>query len=303
MLLPLTLALLQAAADSAARPRTDTTVAVAAGAQVDVSTFAGSITVHIWDKPQVRVTASHSSRDRVSVSVFDGRVAVRASGRMGVSFSVDFDLWVPAATALKLNGTYTDITVTGARGSIDAKTLAGDVVITGGTDYVNASSVEGIVSITDARGKTTVKAVNKGVTLKNCAGAVVVEGVNGNITLEGIDSDDVEVSTLNGQIRYDGTIKDRGQYRFGAHTGGLSIAIPERANVTLSVVTYGGGLRSDFTLPVTDTPSERRRRTIVLGTGSARIDAESFQGGVRLRRPGTRDRNEEKEDDADEVDR
>ncbi|MBX9929018.1 MAG: DUF4097 family beta strand repeat-containing protein [Gemmatimonadaceae bacterium] len=303
MFLPLTLALLQAATDAPARPRTDTTLAVAAGTQVDVSTFAGAITVRTWDKPQVRVTASHSSRDRVSVAMYDGRVHVRSSGRMGVSFSVDFELWVPTATALKLNGTYADITVTGTRGSIDAKTLAGDVRITGGADYVNASSVEGIVAVADARGKTTIKAVNKGVTLKNCSGAVVVEGVNGNITLDGIDSDDVEVSTLNGQIRYDGTIKDRGQYRFGAHTGGLSIAIPERANVTLSVVTYGGGLSADFPLPASDVPAERRRRTIVLGAGSARVDAESFQGGVRLRRPGARDRNEEKEATTDEVGR
>ena len=44
----------------------------------------------------------------------------------------------------------------------------------------------------------------------------------------------------------DGQIRDKGSYRLTTHNGTISMALPEKANVTMSVRTYNGGFRSSF---------------------------------------------------------
>jgi DUF4097 and DUF4098 domain-containing protein YvlB len=69
------------------------------------------------------------------------------------------------------------------------------------------------------------------------------------------------------------------------HNGTIGLAVPDSTNATLSVRTYGGGFRSSF--PVKrDDQNARKRFTVTLGSGSARVELESFNGSIALRRPG-----------------
>jgi len=172
-----------------------------------------------------------------------------------------------------------------------ATTVQGDVSLRGGDGVVSLKSVEGAVTVQDATGRIEVNGVNKGLTLRNIKGEIAAETVNGSILLDGIDSDDVEAETVNGRVTYAGTIKDRGRYRFGSHNGTVVVCIPERANATVAAVTYQGTFSSRFALPnaAADTVPDggvRRRATFAVGDGSARVEAESFQGSIILARPG-----------------
>jgi len=147
------------------------------------------------------------------------------------------------------------------------------------------------VTVQDAVGRIEVNGVNKGLTLRNINGPIAAETVNGSIVLDGIDSDDVDAETVNGPVTYEGTIKDGGRYRFGSHNGTVVVSIPERANATVAAVTYQGTFSSRFALPnaAPDTAhggGARRRVNFAFGNGSARVDAESFQGSIILARPG-----------------
>ncbi len=51
----------------------------------------------------------------------------------------------------------------------------------------------------------------------------------------------------------------------------------------MSVSTYDGDFEADFPVSVTTT---KRRFTFTLGSGSARVELESFDGNIHLRRPG-----------------
>jgi GNAT superfamily N-acetyltransferase len=71
----------------------------------------------------------------------------------------------------------------------------------------------------------------------------------------------------------------------------LSPAAPHRTQLwiespdaTLRVRTYGGSFRSTFPVKLDD-PDRRNRFTLTLGDGSARVELESFNGGIALRRP------------------
>jgi DUF4097 and DUF4098 domain-containing protein YvlB len=104
------------------------------------------------------------------------------------------------------------------------------------------------------------------------------------VTLERITSANVSVTTVNGDLVYDGTIQENGQYSFNTHNGDIDITVPPTASATVDVGTFNGEFETAF--PVMLTKTSRNRFSFVLGKGSSRLNLESFQGTIRLHRPG-----------------
>jgi DUF4097 and DUF4098 domain-containing protein YvlB len=290
MLLPLLAALaLQAPPAARPDPQTDTTVAVRAGSKIVVKNFAGIVEVRTWQRNAVRVVATHSRRDRVKITAGETHVAISSHSTHGPPMTVDYQLTVPASSDINVEGTYIDIDIDGARGQVSAQTVNGGITVRGGSDFVSLKNVQGAVSLEGAHGRIEVSSVNKEIRLADITGTITAETVNGFIDMRRIDSDDVEAVTTNGRIVYDGTIRDRGRYRMASHNGGISVTVAERTNATVNVITYQGSFGTDFPIETQlggkDSQGSRRRVNFTLGTGSARLDLESFQGRIVLRRP------------------
>ncbi len=275
--------------------QTDTTVSVRSGMRLDVSNFGGGIVVHGWSQNSVRVQASHSSRDHVDVVIEGSTVSVKAEGRRGMPQTVDYEISAPAWMELNLHGTYTDIEVDGTQGSVTAETVNGEVKVRGGSGHVTLKSVQGAVSLENAKGHIDLGSVNEDITVRNVSGDIAVETVSGSVTLEGVDAASVEVSTTNGDVQYDGTIKDGGRYSFSTNNGDVSISVPERANATVTVSTFNGDFDSSF--PVSVTSTSKHRFSFTIGSGSARLELETFNGDIKLHRPGqVQGKHHERED-------
>src|SRR6266851_2734220 len=264
--------------------QTDTTIAVPAGASLSVNNFGGGITVHGWSENRVKVHAETGRRGRVEVSLVGNTVVVKASSREGAPSVMDFDITVPQSMALNLSGTYADITVDGVQGPISAETVNGEVNVRGGKGNITLHSIQGTVTLADASGRIEVNSVNEDIELTNVSGEIKVETTNGGIMMTGIQSSSVDAGTINGDVVYEGTVTDGGSYSFGSHNGEISVSIPERANVTVTTATANGEIDASFTLPLTSTTG-KHRKTFKIGSGSARMELESFQGDINLRRP------------------
>lgn len=274
-----------AVASLAVQSQTDTTFAVPAGASLSVNNFGGGIIVRGWNQNRMRVQAEHGRRGRVEVSIVGNTVTVKSGSRNGPPTVTDMEITVPQATPLRLSGTYAEIMVEGVTGPISAETVDGEVNVRGGKGNITLSSIQGPVTLADASGRIEVTSVNEDVSLSNISGEIKVETTNGELTLLGIQSSSVEAATINGDVTYDGTVTDGGSYSFTSHNGDITVTVAERANVTITAVTANGEIDASFPLPVTSTPG-KHRFTFKLGTGTARLEAESFQGDIRLRRPG-----------------
>jgi len=275
----------------------DTTFAVPAGASLTVHNFGGAIVIHAWNQNRVKVHAEHGSRGRIEVSLVGSTVTIKAGSRQGAPSVVDFDITVPQDMALTLSGTYTEIQVDGVRGAISAETVDGEVDVRGGSGIITLHSIQGSVTLADATGRIEVNSVNEDVRLSNVSGQIKAETTNGDLTLTGIKSASVEASTINGDVLYEGTITDGGTYVFNSHNGDITVSVPEGANVTMSVATANGDIDASFPLPLTRT-DRGHRYTFKLGNGSARLEAESFQGDIELRRPSEiRERMQHKDKD------
>lgn len=264
--------------------QTDTTVAVEPGTRLSVNNYGGEIVVRAWAENRVRIRASHSSRSRVEIAFGSQSVTVRTAGLRGPPQLTDMEISVPRWMPLNLSGVYTHITIEGVDATVAAETVEGDVSLVGGSGAVSLKSIEGEVVVRGAKGRLDVSSVESEIRITETTAEIVAETVDGDIVLQGIDAPAVDANTVDGDVYYDGAIKDGGRYRFASHDGDITVSIPERANVTASISTFDGEFDSSFPIPLTE--SRKRRFSFTLGSGSARLELETFDGDIRLRRPG-----------------
>lgn len=262
---------------------TDQTVQVRKGARLDVRNRNGDVIVKTWDRDTLHVQATHAEGQGVDIQVGDVTVVVRGrtSNRGG---SIDITLTIPAWMPATIAATNGDISVDGARADVSAETTNGDITVRGATGAVFAKSVRGDIALQSVRGTVDARTVNSDIRLSDVTGDIDAGATNGDLTLDRIDTNRLAVSTVNGDISYDGSLKDKGTYRLTTHNGPIRMAVPEKTNATFMVRSYSGSFRSTFPIRLDD--QQRTRFILTLGDGSGRVELESFNGPIYLRRPG-----------------
>jgi DUF4097 and DUF4098 domain-containing protein YvlB len=268
-------------------PQTDQTVPVTRGTRLMVNNYAGEVILHVWDKDAVHVVARHGARATVTVRPADGSLSISSS--RGSAGSVDYDLTVPAWMPVKIEGEFNFVSAEGLQAEISAETVRGDIVIRGGSGFITAKSVQGEVSVDGARGKINVSSVNEAVTITASSGEITADTTNGDVTLSRIESGSVDVTTVNGEITFEGSPQANGRYHLTTHNGDIVVAVPETSNITFTVRLYNGEFSSALPTKGPGAGQARggRRVQYTLGSGSAEMELESFGGEIQLRRPGT----------------
>ena len=277
----------QGAAGEARQTRaadTDETVTVTRGTRLTVNAFAGEVIVRGWARDAVRVQGRHNSRTRVAVRPSGSVLAVSASGTPG---AVDYQISVPAWMPVKVEGTYIYISIEGTQADVAAETVRGDIAIKGGASAVTAKSIEGEVILDGPRGRVNASSVNQGVTISGGNGEFAVETTNGHISLSSMESASVDAASINGNIKYDGTVAASGRFRFSTHNGSIVVAVPETTSAAFTVRTYNGSLNTNLPLKTAGEVRRGQRATYTLGSGSADFELESFGGTIQLRKRGS----------------
>jgi len=283
--MPLNLAIVVLAAAAAAFP-TDTTVAVGPGTRLQVRNVAGDIDVATWNRGAVRIRAAHVAGERILIERRGPVLVVGPRERPGPATDVDFQLVVPRGMPVSLEGVRASVKVRDLEADVSIQTLAGEIAVLGGDGNHLLSSVQGPISVAGSRGRIEVSSVNGEIRLLETTGRILAESVNGAVALRRVVSDSVEVSTVNGDLCYDGAFAATGRYRFRTHNGDIAVGLPERTGATVTLATYRGEIDSDFPLRVGE-KGEHNRFKLRVGDGRAQLDLESFGGVIRLRRPGT----------------
>jgi hypothetical protein len=265
----------------------DTTLTVRPGGQLRLEAMTGEATVRTWDRDAVRVRAT---------PVGDGRAVVRATaqgvtvetrpGRAGTLPRVTYEVTVPRSYGVAMEGINLRVDVEGVQGDVSVENIEGGITVRGVAGAVRLESVSGQVFLEDITGGVSATSVNQGIRLVRVRGDVSVEAINGSIVMREMNSTRVRASTVNGLIEYDGAVLDGGRYALSTHNGRITMTVPEQANASISVMTRSGRVETGFAVPLTD--SRGSRMSFRVGTGSASVDLESFNGTIRLVRPGGR---------------
>jgi hypothetical protein len=246
-------------------PGVDTTLVVPQGLDLNVANYAGEVFVEAWGRNALKISADHSPEDKVVVYPENGSVVVKAYSRQHDDHTADLRLVVPLWMNVIVKGIHTDVIVTGTEGNIQVETVHGDIIIRGGRGLIDLNTVNDDICVSDAEG--TVRA----------------ETVNGDAYIWRTACDSVDVSTVNGDVVYEGSMDYRGVYRFKTHNGDIAVGVPRSAGATVAVSTFSGDFESNF--PVTLSGSHNARRfQFAVGDGSAHVDLSSFQGTIQLYR-------------------
>lgn len=243
----------------------DTTLAVPKGIQLNVADYAGEVYIQTWDRNAVRILAEIADDDRVVVEPSENVLLVKTALKEMVDRDADIRLTVPTWMDLDVSGVHTDVIITGTQGAVKVETVHGDVVVQGGRRRIRLNTVDDDIALSDA------------------AGAISAETVNGSAYVYRVRSDSVDVSTVNGAIAYDGTIADKGSYRFTSHNGDIAVAIPKAANAAVAISTFSGDFASSFPITLNETKGGRRFE-FCLGNCAGKVELGSFQGTIRLYR-------------------
>ena len=287
------LALVTGALALVATQQTDTSVAVGRGQRLEVNAYGGGITVNAWNRNAVRVEANTSGPDRVEISSTATTVSVRTQGRHGPPSEIELNISAPPWMALSLAGVHTNVKVQGCQAPVSVETVEGVVEVGGGDGLVSLRSVQGSVTLQGAKGRISVNSINEDVEVTKSTGDIMAETVNGGITLDLVDATTVDASTVNGDISYNGPVRNGGRYSFSTHNGDITLTVADGTNASVAVSTFSGEFESEFPVPLSGM-RKGKGFNFTLGTGSAQVTLESFQGTIQLIRPGG-EKNRERE--------
>jgi DUF4097 and DUF4098 domain-containing protein YvlB len=261
-------------------PPADTLIPVERGTRLQVENERGSVSIQSWERDALRIVTG--AGPRADVGSVGADVRIRPAGGQGPA-EMDFTITVPRWMDVRVQGKQVGVRVRGTEAEVVVETLGRDVVVDGGR-RVSVRTIEGGITVRNARGPVEARAVNRSVTVENVVEDVSVETTNGNIVMRGVGSGSVQAGTVNGAVSYQGVIRDGGRYALRTHNGDISVTVPPASNVTVSAASYNGAFQSDFPVQLTGTRGELHY-TFTLGAGSARLNLESFNGNIQLRRP------------------
>jgi len=275
--------------------QTDTIVQTNGATGLELEVFQGQVVVQTWDRDAVRIQADHSGSNTVSIRRQGDLITVEPDVERGYGFAhtMDFELTVPRGFDLSLEGVGLGVDIAGVEGEIEVTTAHGPITVRGGRGSIVLESVNGPVHLEGARGDMEVVGVSGGVTIRDCSGDIYAESVGGDLIFENVTSSDVEAGTVGGALRYEGTIENGGHYTFGSHAGSITLHLPSNMNAEIETLTLAGDIEIDF--PGAPSEPERGRgvrglrkkeMAFQVGNGSARIEAETFAGTIRILRAG-----------------
>lgn len=282
-------------------PGSEKTVDVTKGTRLVLSNQAGEVVVTSWEQDRVRIQASHGARETISAEITDSTLRIRtqrSAGSRGPGGLVDYRITVPKWMPVNLTGTYLDATIEGTTAEVTVETVHGNAKVTGGNGAVSLRSVEGVITVDKASGRVQATTVNEGIRITNSSGEINAETTNGNIFIDNAQTSNLEAFTVNGEVTFNGTIRDNGVYKLGTHNGDIRVGLGGANNATIFVRTFQGDFAADFPVQLPEGQNARsgsKRFNFTLGSGSARIEVQSFGGDIVLARKAVTSREEERQ--------
>jgi len=284
-----------------AGPGSEKTVDVTKGTRLVLSNQAGEVVVRSWDQDRVRIQAAHGARDTIIAETTDNTLRIRtlrAAGSRGPGGLVDYQITVPRWMPVNLTGTYLDATIEGTAAEVTVETVHGNAKVTGGNGAVSLRSVEGVITVDKASGRVSATTVNEGIRITNSSGEINAETTNGDIFIDNAQTSNLEAFTVNGEVTFNGTIRDNGVYKLGTHNGDIRVGLGGANNATIFVRTFQGDFAADFPVQLPEGQNARsgsKRFNFTLGSGSARMELQSFGGDIVLARKAITSREAERE--------
>jgi len=252
------------------------TFQVGSAAQLQLSTYNGSVTVTAGDDGPVDVTTTIHGR----AGVQDAAASIAASVQVDytqngsvVSVTVEQPKYQPPQTS-----SGADVDVTLPRGSsVAVMDSNGRVSVVNVTGSITVKTSNGAVVTREGNG-LDLETSNGSVTATDPAGPLTVKTSNGAVTINSANQVTASVESTNGALTFDGSLAT-GSHSFTTSNAAVSLALPSDQAFTIDARTSNGSVSTDF--PLTTTSDSL---TGTVGSGSASIKVRTSNGALSVKK-------------------
>lgn len=282
-----------ASAQEGLRP-IDETRSVEADAAVEIDVVVRTVRVTAWDRSEVRVRgAMHPEFEELTFEAEDGGVTIELEARGGDGYSHrdlgdvgPLEISVPRGASVRADLVDGQLTVEGVAGDVELETVNGSITYDGDATSVEAEAVNGRVDVSAPRSsETRGGSVSGDVVLRVAGGSVGAESVSGSVEIQADGPvQDVDAETVSGTVTFSGRPAADAALHFESHSGDVVVRLPSDLSAVLEAETFSGDVESAFGGEARSesryTPERSFRHTV--GSGGARVSAETFSGSVRF---------------------
>lgn len=263
------------------------TFEVGSAPDLEVDTFAGSVTVRAGNEGEIRVVAT--------------KHALRSSDLERIELEMveqDGGLLVRTRNPRRLNNAWVKLEITAPAGTrVKAHTGAGSMGVSGFDGGAKLDTGSGSVTVRDLKGNVELHTGAGSVEVRNVTGTLQVDTGSGRVTVDGITgqtsahtgSGGIDVHNARGAGRYDtgsGSIdyqgSPEGECRFETGSGSISLRLPDGLNASVDLHTGSGSV--DLAYDVDGQVSRSDVRGVIGSGDGATIYAHTGSGTVQLTR-------------------
>jgi DUF4097 and DUF4098 domain-containing protein YvlB len=228
----------------------------------------------------------------VDVDEHANRVAVRTSmpkpahppsRGYRVRLRTDYEIALPAGTALELKNMQGNVRLTNLGGDVRVEAMAGDVVgeslsrvrmlrSMSGDVLLSRSVVEGDANLQSVSGNVIASGVK--------AGSLTMGTVSGNVQVKESSSARALLRTVSGDIEFASVPRKAGRYELKSHAGDIFVFTGGGGGFEFEANTFKGDVKTD--VPTQPAVAGSRQVRGSVGDGSAFFDLTTFTGDIKV---------------------
>ncbi|MCU1264862.1 MAG: hypothetical protein JWM21_1180 [Acidobacteria bacterium] len=218
---------------------------------VSACSVSGGITVHGWDRNEVRVRSGEAAEikfqrkdqgaevspvRKIELLILDKEQGPTQPGFCESSSEIELD--VPRGATVQLRTRDSDINVFEVATAY-VNTQNGDVTIEHATTAVQAGSIGGGISLRDSSGRINLHSAGgsieaTAVSPADAADTFEAHSLGGEIMLDHVTHARLSADTLNGSLSLTGPLARSGRYSFRTMSGDMTLTLPEESSFQLS---------------------------------------------------------------------
>jgi hypothetical protein len=240
---------------------------------VSACSVSGGITVHGWDRNEVRVRSAEAAEikfqrkdpgaeaspvRKIELLILDKEQGPTQPGFCESSSEIELD--VPRGATVQLRTRDSDISVFEVATAY-VNTQDGDVMIEQATTLVDAGSIGGGISLKDSSGRINLHSAGGSIEASDVRPADAgdtfeARSLGGEITLDNVTHAQLSAHTLNGSLSVTGPLARRGRYNFRTMSGDITLTLPEDSSFQVSArFSQRAEIITDFPLTLIPQPS------------------------------------------------
>jgi len=255
---------------------------------VEIHNVRGDIKVLGWDKQEVEIRGELDDLAEELIFEKQGKVTLirvkMPNKNVNHGDGSKLVINIPNGNRLDFSGVSTDLIIKNIDGGIDIRTVSGDVDGKNIHKQLFVTTVSGDIEFKDSSGRAKLGTVSGDIEGNLNSQGISANSVSGDVELELTEFDELSASTVSGDLKIEGKLKDDGEASLNNVSGDITLKLASKVNARANIKSGPGGsitngLSSD---KVKEIFPNQQKLQMTLGDGSGRIKIYTVSGSIRL---------------------